>query len=72
MSEVGIFAWKTAIIVLAIPLTFLLVYLTGLLIAKIASKYCPNCKKRKKDDKLKWELMNPNKKPPKSEDELMF
>lgn len=57
MGEIATFAWKVGIIVVAIPIGFLLVYLVGLLIASIASKYCPTCKKRKKEDKSKKELI---------------
>ena len=57
MGELTIFIWKVVIIMLAIPLTFLLVYLTGLLISKLAAKFCPECKKRKKDEEAKKELL---------------
>ena len=53
MGETTTFALKVLIVVLAIPLTFFLVYWTGLLIAKMAAKYCPECQKRKKEEKIK-------------------
>ena len=43
MGEISVFTLKVLIVVTAIPLTFLLVYWTGLLIAKMAAKYCPEC-----------------------------
>ena len=61
MGETTTFALKVLIIVLAIPLTFLLVYWTGLLIAKMATKYCPECQKRKKQEKVKEKLVEEDK-----------
>jgi len=61
MGETTTFALKVLIVVLAIPLTFLSVYWTGLLIAKIAVKYCPECQKRKKDEKTKKKLVEEDK-----------
>jgi hypothetical protein len=59
MSEISTFLLKAVIIVLAIPITFLLIYLTGLLISKIASKYCPKCSKKKNvKDKIEKELLD--------------
>ena len=61
MGETTTFALKVLIVVLAIPLTFLSVYWTGLLIAKMATKYCPECQKRKKEEKTKKKLAEEDK-----------
>ncbi|WNE39956.1 MAG: hypothetical protein GBAus27B_000023 [Mycoplasmataceae bacterium] len=59
MSEISTFLLKAVIIVLAIPITFLLIYLTGLLISKIASKYCPKCSKKETNkNKSEKELLD--------------
>jgi hypothetical protein len=59
MSEISTFLLKAVIIVLAIPITFLLIYLTGLLISKIASKYCPKCSKKENvKNKIEKELLD--------------
>ena len=61
MGEISVFTLKVLIVVTAIPLTFLLVYWTGLLIAKMAAKYCPECQKRKKEEKMKKKLVGEDK-----------